>query len=592
MKLNKYNILSFRGKNLSIIFITFSIFAFIGCQSSKSSNDIVDKNISNTLDNIEPIEVDFKSTLAKNNSAAYVTSQCYTKTEDNINKTHNPCFSCHINSKEPNYINDANLQETYAFSEYTKTNKFTNLFKDRTDLVESISDSEILSYVRQNNYIKDSTITLANKLKSLPPQWDVDNDGTWNGYIPDCYFNFDDDGFDVTPDSNLSGWRAFAYYPFLGTFWPTNGSTDDVLIRLPNVFQQDESGTFDKNIYIINLAIVEALIKQKDIYIDEVDENIFGVDLNQDGELTTTNLIKFKWTKPSYNAQTKKLENFSMSYVGQAKPLLISNEYLIAPGLYPKGTEFLHSVRYIDVDENNSIKMAPRMKELRYAKKTSWNSYPQLSNASMAEIMEKDAFPERLRTILGNTETGLHTGLGWTYQGFIEDEDGELRPQNYEETQYCIGCHSGIGAIADSTFVFQRKFDYNATLKGWYHWSQDANGLKNIKEPLNKNGVYEYSFYLEQNNAGDEFRGNNEVLEKFFENDVLKDSELDILHNDISHLLLPSSERAIELNKAYYIIVKEQSFIYGRDAHVKPVENVHKELEVNKSTQLQAISLF
>ncbi len=208
----------------------------------------------------------------------------------------------------------------------------------------------------------------------------------------------------------------------------------------------------------------------------------------------------------------------------------------------------------------------------------------------MSEIKEKDAFPDRLRTILGNSEEGLATGLGWRYQGFIEDENGELRPQNYEETLYCIGCHSGIGAITDSTFVFQRKFDKTHFQKGWYHWSQDANGLKGIAEPKTKDGRDEYTLYLEQNHAGDEFRANMEVMEKFFDDKgVLKTEETTKLHSDISHLLYPSTTRALELNKAYKIIVDEQSFIYGRDAHVKPVENVYREVEIGKSTNIEKV---
>jgi len=589
MKLNRLNFLSLLGKILLTFIVTFSMFAYSGCQDTNSSNTVEDTNSSNNLQTIIPLSINFKSTLAKNNSAAYVTSQCYTKTEDMNGKLSNPCFSCHINSTEPNYINDWSLQESYDVSEYTKKNRYKNLFLDRSDLMEKISDDYILKYVKEDNYKKDNKLNLKTKLETLPNEWDVNENGKWDGYIPDCYFSFDNEGFDKDPEGNYTLWRAFAYYPFLGTFWPTNGSTDDVLIRLDEVFSLDENQTFNLDIYKINLAIVESIIKQKDIYIDNVDENLYGVDLNQDGTLNVSNTVVYKWELPVYEVSLKRLTNFSMSYVGHAKSLLNTNEYLIAPGLYPQKTEFLHSVRYIDVDNNNSIKMAPRMKELRYAKKDSWNSYPQLSNASMAEIMEKDLFPDRLRTILGNSEEGLKTGLGWTYQGFIEDENGELRPQNYEETLFCIGCHSGIGAIADSTFVFQRKFDYNATLQGWYHWSQDANGFKNIKEPKTKDGKYEYSFYLEQNNAGDEFRTNEEVKNKFFNENGLKTDEIKILHNDISHLLIPSKQRALELNKAYYIIMKEQSYIYGRDTHVKPVENVHKELQVGQSTKLNAV---
>jgi hypothetical protein len=560
-------------KTLSITtFVLLFAFYSQGCNSSKDSTD-TGKEF-------------FKASSSAHNNAAYITSQCYTKTIDENNKTHNPCFSCHIDSKQPNYIDDWDLQKNNDFSEYTKINRFTNLFKDRTDEVSQITDDAILTYVREDNYKANGTLLLKDKLSSVPKAWDVNNDGVWNGYMPDCYFDFDDEGFDIDPNGVRTGWRAFAYYPFLGTFWPTNGSTDDVLIRLPKAFRVDANNNENSTIYKINLSIVESLIKQEDIIIDEVDENLFGVDLNQDGILSNTNLIKFNWIKPTYDMQTQKLSNFSMSYVGLAKDLLQTNEYMIAPGLYPKGTEFLHSVRYIDIDEDkNEIKMGSRMKELRYAKKTSWNTYAQLENATLSEIKEKDLFPDRLRTILGDTERGLSTGLGWVYQGFIEDAKGELRPQNYEETQYCIGCHSGLGAIADSTFVFQRKFDDSFKNKGWYHWSQDENGLVNIPEPKTKDGRYEYSLYLSENHSADEFRSNDEAKNKFFTaEDTFKEGELETLHNDISHLLYPSLSRAKDLNKAYKVIVDEQSFIYGRDAHIKPVTNVYQSVNIDKDT--------
>ena len=533
--------------------------------------------------------IDFKSTTPVNNKAAYVTSQCYTKTMDEENTVYNPCYSCHVNSQEPNYVNDFELQKNYSFGEYTKTNKFTNLFKDRTSLVALISDEEISSYVKEDNYIQHGQILLANRLKEVPSEWDVNGDGIWNGYVPDCYFDFDTEGFDHSKDGMFTGWRAFGYYPFLGTFWPTNGSTDDVLIRLPQEFMQNEDKRFDLDVYKLNLSIVESLIKKKTIVIDPIDEGKYGVDLNQNGALDEATEIVFNWEKPTYNPGTGKITGFSMSYVGRAKELLVSNDYLIAPGLYPKHTEFLHSVRYIDSDENGTnIKMAPRMKELRYAKKRSWITYAELSNATLSEIKDKNAFPDRLRTIIGNTESGLSNNLGWIYQGFIEDAKGELRPQNYEETQYCIGCHSGIGAIADSTFVFQRKFDHGAFQNGWYHWGQDAKGLKDIKEPKRTDLRDEYSLYLEVNRAGDEFRANQEVIERFFdENGTLKEDAIAVLKNDISYLLVPSVKRAVQLNKAYKIIVEEQSYIYGRDAHVAPATNVHKELLIDQTTGIE-----
>ncbi|MEA3522436.1 MAG: hypothetical protein U9R50_05635, partial [Campylobacterota bacterium] len=532
--------------------------------------------------------VDLRSKRIVQNEAVYITSQCYTKTEDENGNVHNPCMNCHINSKRPNYMDDWDLQESLPFNEYTKVNRFINLFKDRTDLVDAISDETIMEYVREDNYLNnEGQIILAEQLKRLPETWDYNENGSWDGYVPDCHFNFDSEGFDKDMLGNFTGWRAFGYYPFLGTFWPTNGSTDDVLIRLPDIFQQNSEGNFDLDAYKINLAIVEAMIKETNITIEETDERQWGVDLDKDGEIATASQITYDWAP---------LEERYMSYVGKAKEVydeaLKVNLYLpMAAGLYPEGTEFLHTVRYIDIVDNAPT-MASRMKELRYGRKYSWNTYPQIQNAVLAEIKEKHDFSERLRTVMGNVEEGVQTSYGWVYQGFIEDVDGYLRPQTYEENMYCVGCHSTIGAIVDSTFVFPRKFDHNAKQMGWYHWTQTPNAFKDMKEPKLADGRYEYTLYLEENHAGDEFRDNKEVIEKFFNEDgSLIASEVEKLHKDISHLIIPSTQRAIMLNKAYRVIVDEQSYIYGRDPHVKPVKNVHERVNVDQSTGVTAVTM-
>ena len=559
-------------------------------------------------------EMDFKS-INPINKTAYIPSQCYTKTvdENNENILYNPCFSCHIKNKEPNFtLSDADLQEAYDFPKDALKNPWINLFKDRTNEVKKISDDEILKYIRIDNYKNsDGEIILKSKLEDLKDEWDTNNNKKWDGYIPDIYFNFDEEGFDKNKNNEFTGWRVFAYQPFLGTFWPTNGSTDDVMIRLSRAFQTDENGNFDLEIYKLNLSIIEALIKQKTIDINEVDEKKYGVDLNQNGVLDLSKQVVFKWEKPK---QKDKLKKFSMSYLGMAKKLLESNELLIAPGLYPIGTEFAHTVRYIDVDKNDEIKMSSRLKEFRYAKKTSWNSYSQLSNVGLSDIKEKHDFPDRLDVYTGNLETGINNKIGWFYQGFIEDKKGDLRPQTYEETLSCIGCHTNIGAIADSTFVYQRKFEKDSFNSGWYHWSKK--GFKNIPDLKLENGETEYVRYLKENSYGDEFRTNEEIINKFFKKDWQKDSkniekdliaklenpdiklkqdwkfkldELEKIKNDISYLILPSKQRALELNKAYKVIVDEQSFIYGKDIHIKPALNVHKELEKGTSTNLQKV---
>ncbi len=582
-------------KRVTII-ILLAISLIIGCGDNRSNHqDTTTASSSSETVSSEPFEsaqitsTNLREKTLVQNKAAYITSQCYTKTKDENGGVHNPCMNCHVHSKEPNYLDDYALQETYAYTnDYTRVNHFTNLFKDRTDAVDAISDEAILEYVRHDNYKDDSgRITLAEQLKHLPETWDYNENGTWDGYTPDCEFNFDDEGFDKSNDNNYTGWRAFAYYPFLGTFWPTNGSTDDVLIRLSEVFRQDASGNFSLEAYKINLAVVEAMIKENNITIDATDETQWGVDLDKDGTLATATQVTYDWAP---------LENRYMSYVGKAKTeydaIMASSGYMpMAAGLYPAETEFLHSVRYIDVVDGTPT-MAARMKELRYARKYSWNTYPQLQNAVNAEIKEKHDFPERLRTIIGNVEQGVQTSYGWVYQGFIEDKEGYLRPQTYEESIYCVGCHSTMGAIVDSTFVFARKFDHTQHQMGWYHWTQKADAFKNLKEPRLADGRYEYSLYLEHNHAGDEFRDNQEVMDKFFDaNGTLKSDAVSALHSDVSSLIIPSATRALTLNKAYKVIVDEQSYIYGRDAHVSPVSNVYEEVEMDQETGNSAVEM-
>ncbi|MGB5868060.1 MAG: hypothetical protein WBG69_09345 [Arcobacteraceae bacterium] len=478
-------------------------------------------------------DIDLKNTNLYNETA-FIPPQCYTKTTDDNGIKHNPCYACHTKSTEPNYTNDDDLQETYSFPEYATKNRWINLFKDRTKQIINISDKEILNYIQKDNYKdKNNNIILSQKLKNIPKNWDANNNGKWDGIIPDCNFNFDEKGFDRDDKNLITGWRAFGYYPFLGTFWPTNGSTDDVMIRLPKLFWKDKKGNISLSVYEQNLDIVERLIKQK------------------------------KEQRPT-------------SYVGLAS----TKNLKIASGLYPVGTEFLHSVRYIDV-KDDEISMSKRMKELRYAKKLYWANYNTHQDLAEEEMKETSDFPDRYSVYNGDIEQGLSNKRGWTYQGFIEDKNGELRPQSYEETLFCMGCHSSIGAITDSTFSFPRKFEHTLN-NGWYDWSKK--GLKGI---IDKND--EYLKYLKNNNHANEFRDNIEVYNKFFKDGKLNTTETSKIQKDISYLLFPSAKRAITLNKAYKVIVDEQSFIYGRDGHIKPINSVHKQTKEEQSTKLEIV---
>jgi hypothetical protein len=539
--------------------LSLFFFIMLSCGNGNSSND--DRLVVPDITSTELV-----------NKTAYIVSQCYTKTSDGSD-VYNPCFTCHKKSVRPNYFNDYDLQQSFAMPERALKNPWTNLFKDRTEEINAISDDEIKTYVDTDNYLDtDGSIIITKKLNNVPLGWDADKDGNWSGYKPDCYFNFDTEGFDKGPDGSYTGWRAFAYYPVMGTFWPTNGSTDDVLIRLDAPFREESPGNFSLEIYKINLAIVEAMIKEKDVTIDSVDETLYGVDLDKNGSLGTATEIRYEWDP---------VNDKNMYYVGRAKELLASGDIHIAARLYPEGTEFLHSVRYIST-AGNKIGIARRMKELRYGKKMEWFNYNALFNDAENEAFENLHNPDSITEYLGDMEYGVSNKQGWAYQGFIEDKNGDLRPQSYEETQFCMGCHAKLGTTVDNTFVFVRKFDSaTAFQRGWYHWTQkDLSGVAELQvEQEDVGDQYEYSFYLTQNKAGDEFRGNTEVIDKFFNTDgTPKVAVFDQLHLDVTVLLNPSVERALKLNKAYRTIVMEGSYIYGRDPVSEPAVNVHEEV--------------
>ncbi len=512
------------------------------------------------------------------NPAAYIPSQCYTRTLGAGGATHNPCYACHVASKPPNYVNDADLQLSYAFPQPAQDNRWVNLFKDRSLAVHLIGDDEILRYIRESNYRRGRELLLAERLRRLPAGWDVDGNGRWDGYVPDAWFHFDASGFDRSPDGGYTGWRAYAYFPFLGTFWPTNGSTDDILIRLATPFREDAQGRFDIGVYRVNLAIVEAVVKRADVPLPPTDERRYGVDLDGDGSLGTARRVRYDW---------QPLAGRFMHYVGRAGLLQREGRLHLAAGLLPEGTEFLHSVRYVEPTADGGVRLAARMKELRYARKTRWHSYSELREAALAELKENDDFPDRPRQFVGNAERGLRNGQGWVYQGFIEDARGSLRPQTYAETVFCMGCHSGLGITTDGIFSLQRKLVAPAPQGGWYHWSQ-TDYLRGLPDPRQADGQGFYAAYLRANGAGDEFRANTQVRRRFFGADGRLDpAMLERLGHDIAVLLYPSRERALTLDKAYRLIVQEQSFADGRDATVTPPKNVYRQVPTDQATGVE-----
>ncbi|NTW36743.1 MAG: hypothetical protein HGB17_11540, partial [Syntrophobacteraceae bacterium] len=465
------------------------------------------------------------------------------------------------------------FQLEYDFAAEALKNPWSNLFKDRGALIAGIEDPRILEYVRRSNYADpQGKPLLANALERPPTEWDTDGDGRWEGYIPDCRFEFDAEGFDRDPAGGYTGWRAYAFYPFPSTYWPTNGSMADAIIRLPDGFRT-RNGQLDLTTYNTHLTILEAVIKRRDVSISETDEAAFGVDLDKDGKLGRATRIAFDWAPT---------EGSNMTYVGDALALQQEGTVHLAAGLFPEGTEFLSTLRYLDITAEGCVQMARRMKEVRHLRKRKWLTYAELETLAMNEIKEKNDFPDRLRLPMGDVERGLSNGKGWVAQGFIEGADGTLRPQTLEESFYCAGCHGGIGATTDSTFSFVRKLDASAPQGGWSHWSQ--HGIEGMNEPkveFRKAGVqYEYCFYLSYSVAGDELRANTELQERFFDaKGNLRPEMAERVHEDISILLLPSADRAMALNKAYKAIVEEQSFLQGRDTLVAKAANVHDEVK-------------
>ena len=285
-----------------------------------------------------------------------------------------------------------------------------NLFVDRSEAVAAISDEEILAYIAEDNY------------SPLPARLAERN---WTGFVPDLAdyaggaMAFDERGH----ARDGSGWVAFNYKPQPSTFWPTNGSTDDVLVRLPEAFRSDANGNPSRDIYTANLALLEIAFQDlQSVTLPDVDERNIGVDIDGDGSLGPTGKILRQDT-----------------YLGAAGSTPLTRM------TYPQGTEFMHSVRYVGVD-GDEIVVPKRMKELRYMVKTRKLTLAEARSRYGNELQEK--IDENLPRYIDLGDRGMDTGFGWTMVGFIEDADGHLRPQTNEEQFFCRGCHASVARIS------------------------------------------------------------------------------------------------------------------------------------------------
>ncbi len=462
------------------------------------------------------------------NREAVIPPQCYTKTEGRFN----PCYVCHQNhiSERENMMNDGHLQRAYSFSDAGLTNHWYNLFEDRTERVAAISDDAIRSWINTDNFS-----ALADRLEVAH----------FRGYIPklanlaDGAAAFDTAGF----AKDGSGWVAFNYKPFPSTFWPTNGSTDDVMIRLPEKFRQTADGQTALDVYLANLAIVEMAIKGlESISCPPIDEAVIGQDLSGDGMIGMTSHV----LRPR-------------AYVGAALP-----ETVVAH-VYPLGTEFLHTVRYVGVTDEGDITPSRRMKEVRYMRKRDF-----LSPRELASLYDQE-YQEKLEGTLPHYpdwgHAGLYNKMGWLVQGFIEDTEGRLRLNTYEENMYCMGCHTTVGSTIDKTFSFPRKVE---GAQGWGYIQ--LRGMPDAPSVGEERG--EILTYLERVGGGSEFRSNPEMEQRWYHEDGSVDTQAVLAAPDVYTLITPSPGRALLLNKAYRTVVEDQDFISGREVGVTPPKNV------------------
>ena len=325
----------------------------------------------------------------------------------------------------------------------------------------------------------------------------------------------------------------------MGAFLPSNGATDDVMIRLPMIFRS-KNKQYDLATYQENLNRLEIAIKS-----------------NGNKALAHPNA-------PTH-------------YAGDASHLPIEE------GSYPLGTEFLHSVRYLDPDASGM--MALRMKELRYSRKiTSLDAAQNIAQLGH-ELEEREE--GNIGSSSGHPTSGMRTSIGWLLQGFIEDKNGALRSQSHEESLACVGCHSGIGVTIDGSFSFPRKVPGD---KGWAY--QSLEGM--IDTPQSGQSHGELQLYAERALAADEFRSNTELTDKLLDapKNKLRQSRHQAFFDQAGHpkklteLIMPSPQRALQLNKAYLLIVREQSFSQGRDPIISPPQNVYQEIK-KESTGLE-----
>ena len=174
-----------------------------------------------------------------------------------------------------------------------------------------------------------------------------------------------------------------------------------------------------------------------------------GVDLDRDGSLGTATRVAFAFDPRN---------GVTMSWVGRARTELDAGRAAPGGAAVPRG----HRVRAFGALSRRRGRTArygaaARLKELRYARKTGWRSYTTLMQEAQQEAEGGRRQSGRARALLRRHRERHRQRQGLALQGFIEAADGSLRPQTYEESLTCVGCHGAIGRGVDSIISFPRK---------------------------------------------------------------------------------------------------------------------------------------
>lgn len=95
----------------------------------------------------------------------------------------------------------------------------------------------------------------------------------------------------------------------------------------------------------------------------------------------------------------------------------------------------------------------------------------------------------------------------------------------------------------------------------------------------------EFLTYFERVGGGNEFRGNSEAQQRWFNQDGSVNVEA-VTSADVYSLATPSRARALQLNKAYKTIVEDQTYYLGRDAVIVPLKHAYTEVDNSETPTL------